>query len=208
MFPHTRVSSQLQKRDLTPPLLASLKCEDLIIPGLQPTQAGAPHGAGRNGQPAPTRKSACLTGQGLWVIRAEEIVAFSVLLKNVNFGSSVGCLVIGEMDASSWEEGWREMNGTSSPAKEKCLGHPLPTCHPARHLPVPGSAKAEPSRQEEVACAPIGRPRGPNRCGVVPRSSQSLGSSRVHPWGYLDPFSTTSLSPEARVGFWGSNGQD
>lgn len=59
-------------------------------------QAGAPHGAGRNGQPATNCKAAWLTEQGVWVIRAQEIVAFSVLLKNVNFGSSVGCLAIGE----------------------------------------------------------------------------------------------------------------
>lgn len=81
MFPHTRISSQLLKRDLTPPLLASLKCEHLIIPGPHPTQVGAPHGASGNGQPAPTRKSACLAGRGLWVITAQEIVAFRVLLK-------------------------------------------------------------------------------------------------------------------------------
>lgn len=64
-------------------------------------QAGAPHGAGRNGQPATNCKAAWLTEQGVWVIRAQEIVAFSVLLKNVNFGSSVGCLAIGER---AWAE--------------------------------------------------------------------------------------------------------
>lgn len=49
MFPHTHISSQLRNRDLKPPLLASLKCEDLISAGPKPTQAGAPHAAGRMG---------------------------------------------------------------------------------------------------------------------------------------------------------------
>lgn len=42
------------------------------------------------GQLALTHKSAWLAVRGLWVIRAQEMVAFTVLLKNVNFLSAVG----------------------------------------------------------------------------------------------------------------------
>lgn len=42
------------------------------------------------GQLALTHKSAWLAVRGLRVIRAQEMVAFTVLLKNVNFLSAVG----------------------------------------------------------------------------------------------------------------------